>query len=168
MQARIFAVTAVRPAHELARQVPPRRVRHDGRRTTTRQTARETAIKKNWNEQDRQNTGRIEEEVNTCVLVLKRDSFDPVVNAAEFYQRFVQIHPFYDGNGRIGRLLVIAYLDSFGLFMNWEEMEQNGKWLKRLNDCHKRYNTLKYNEYLQYHISHWRNYIIKKSDIFSE
>ncbi|MEO8179498.1 MAG: Fic family protein [Deltaproteobacteria bacterium] len=35
---------------------------------------------------------------------------DPVPSAAELYARFQAMHPFADGNGRIGRVLVAYYL----------------------------------------------------------
>lgn len=36
----------------------------------------------------------------------ERDSYHPVVFAAEFHRRFVYIHPFIDGNGRTARLMM--------------------------------------------------------------
>lgn len=111
---------------------------------------------------------QISEEIAYTFDILTKKDSDPIWCAAVFYQRFVQIHPFYDANGRIGRAIVTAYLDQHGLFMNWEAMEKNSKWLKRLNDCHKRYGKPTYDEYIGYHVAHWRQFIIQKSKIFSE
>ena len=39
----------------------------------------------------------------------------PLVNLALVYVQFETIHPFLDGNGRIGRLLIAALMESWGL-----------------------------------------------------
>ncbi|CAN5429649.1 hypothetical protein BH23BAC3_BH23BAC3_12880 [soil metagenome] len=40
----------------------------------------------------------------------KADEEDPIMAAVRFYQKFVHVHPFYDGNGRIARLIANTYL----------------------------------------------------------
>jgi Fic family protein len=42
------------------------------------------------------------------------DAMNPVVRAAELHTRFVKIHPFVDGHGRTGRLILNLELMKFG------------------------------------------------------
>lgn len=61
----------------------------------------------------------------------------PLMNAIRFYQKFVNVHPFYDGNGRIARLIANAYLSTHELTVKWSEFDSKSKFLKKLNWCHK-------------------------------
>lgn len=44
-----------------------------------------------------------------------RAEIDPVVAAAMSHYEFEALHPFRDGNGRIGRLLIVLYMQSVGV-----------------------------------------------------
>ena len=49
--------------------------------------------------------GNLEQFINN-----HEDGIDPLVKSAVFHYQFESIHPFLDGNGRVGRILMILYL----------------------------------------------------------
>ncbi|MCE3008380.1 MAG: Fic family protein [Bacteroidetes bacterium] len=59
----------------------------------------------------------------------------PVVIAAEFHVRFVSIHPFYDGNGRMARLLSALILIYAGHPLPLIRAEQRDTYTKTLADA---------------------------------
>lgn len=63
----------------------------------------------------------------------KSESKDhPVETAAYLHHRFVEIHPFIDGNGRVARLLTNLYLISWGYPPIVLKTEERGKYYKFL------------------------------------
>lgn len=61
--------------------------------------------------------GSIEEEVDSLIewVNKKGPAYDPIVTASIFFHEFESIHPFEDGNGRLGRSLFHLYLINHGL-----------------------------------------------------
>lgn len=92
---------------------------------------------------------------SSCLII---DESKAMHNAVKFYQQFVMVHPFYDANGRIGRFIVETYLNFHGIGIVWEKLCANTKWLKKLNDCHKRFNGQDYDRYLELLVAHWSKF----------
>ncbi|MBN7787490.1 Fic family protein [Ponticoccus gilvus] len=59
--------------------------------------------------QVREQMSSLENYINTS------DDLDPLIKMAIIHHQFESIHPFYDGNGRIGRILNVLYLTKEGL-----------------------------------------------------
>ncbi|MFH5884097.1 Fic family protein [Halalkalibaculum sp. DA3122] len=85
-------------------------------------------------------SSKIDEKLDMAFSHLVIDPGDPIENAMRFYQRFVYIHPSYDANGRIGRVIVSTYLNLFGYYVQWGEFDgpNNSKFINKLNACHER------------------------------
>lgn len=81
---------------------------------------------------------KIEAELQVAFRHLNRPLQDtPEACAILFYAEFVAIHPFYDANGRVARLLVNFFLASYGKAVFWAALKQKeGKFLRKLNACH--------------------------------
>ena len=65
-----------------------------------------------------QHPEEIRELMNNLELFINNDSlcdWDPLVKMAVIHHQFESIHPFYDGNGRTGRIINILYLVKEGL-----------------------------------------------------
>lgn len=99
--------------------------------------------------------------IEKAIEKLAFDESDPVENAAKFYQQFVRIHPFYDGNGRIGRYIVEAYLYHFGLYVRWQDMKKNNRWIRQLNYCHRKMTQLYISTAYPFALKWWIHYFNK-------
>ncbi len=105
----------------------------------------------------------IEKDLQDCFSLLINKPADPLSNSVEFYRRFVKIHPYYDGNGRIGRLIISIYNLYFGSSINWGNIEKGGnktEFIKRLNECHKREGQPIYNKYFNYLLKFFRKFLV--------
>ena len=108
--------------------------------------------------------GEIEQTLHQVFRHLSKNASNPVASAVIFYQQFVRVHPFYDANGRICRLLVSLYLDYHRCYVNWDDLQHQGKWIRKLNACHDRQSQPKlYDKYLDYLVTHFLNYVSDKS-----
>ena len=59
----------------------------------------------------------------------------PIVTAATFHYRFVRIHPFDDGNGRMARLLMNMILIRHGYTVSLIRLEDRGRYIGHLSDA---------------------------------
>jgi fido (protein-threonine AMPylation protein) len=89
-----------------------------------------------------------------------------LLNALKFYQKFVKVHPFYDANGRIARLITNFYLRDFNVSLNWSKIKASEmKFLHKLNQIHKtEQNTSLYLKYMSILKKYAEKFIIKLVD----
>jgi fido (protein-threonine AMPylation protein) len=106
---------------------------------------------------------KIEEGVIKAVWFLKKNPKDPLYNAIRFYQKFVNVHPFYDANGRIGRLIAAMYLADHDLVLSWSEFDSKRKFLKKLNRCHLKPDE----ENFSYLVDYLRQFTVSIDDLES-
>lgn len=82
-----------------------------------------------------------------------QDDLDPLVKIAIIHAQFETIHPFLDGNGRIGRILIPLYLFKEGIidepnFFLSESLEKDKhKYYRLLNDTRE---EAKWNEWIKF------------------
>ena len=67
--------------------------------------------------------GTLPELINNLFLWLKNSEEHPLIKAAVFHYEFEFIHPFQDGNGRIGRLWHSLILSKWKKFFAWLPIE---------------------------------------------
>lgn len=71
--------------------------------------------------------------------IAKEDSLHPLIKAAVIHAQFESIHPFLDGNGRLGRILIVLFLlqskliDSPFFFISEELERERFKYYSLLN-----------------------------------
>ncbi len=116
----------------------------------------------------------IKDDLRHAFRVLSNGSLDPKAASIEFYMRFNRVHPFYDANGRISRLIVSIYLHLYGTYVDWDRVDRaHGDFVSRMNSCHKRakgapnqthYEPEQYNEYFGYVLSYWEKCLSPISD----
>jgi hypothetical protein len=68
---------------------------------------------------------RTEKLIEYFVAEQKEKSAAPGITAAIIYSDFNSIHPFLNGNGRIGKIIVDLYLKSQGKFFEWGHYTQS-------------------------------------------
>jgi Fic family protein len=84
---------------------------------------------------------------------VNQDDLSPLINLAILHYQFESIHPFYDGNGRTGRILNILYLsinellDIPILYLSSYINENKSEYYRLLNAVNK---TDKWDEYILY------------------
>lgn len=103
--------------------------------------------------------------VKEACSLLSKNSSNPISSVVRFYQLLVYVHPFYDANGRIGRFITNIYLNYHGLYLSWKRLHQNQKWIKKLNNCHKRFGQETFEQYVQILTNYWDKFILRKEDI---
>ncbi len=92
---------------------------------------------------------------------------DPIAASVLCYQQFQRVHPFYDANGRIGRLFTLHYLLAHGYYIQWGKLDKkHRKFLRLLNDVHKRpendYSRPQYEGFL---LNFWRKLVIPRQEL---
>lgn len=113
--------------------------------------------------------GMIESMLRQNISTLSQFPPDPVCVAAKFYQRFVYIHPFNDGNGRIARFIVEVYLIYHQYRVDFERLRKTTRWLKQLNYCHRKLKTnapeKAYDHSLKWWAHHFRKFVAHEDEL---
>lgn len=113
------------------------------------------------------NPEKIVDDLNSAFLLLKKKSEEPIKAGLEFYRRFVRIHPFYEANGRIARLILMIYLQYHGYYIVWREINEKhtGKFLSKLNSCHTHEGKDTYERYFGYFEDFFKPFIKPISEL---
>ncbi|QKS72525.1 Fic family protein [Paenalkalicoccus suaedae] len=81
----------------------------------------------------------LEREINGHPYINIKDDIHPLIKAGIIHAQFESIHPFLDGNGRLGRILIVLYLlkeeviDSPLFFLSEELEKEKFKYYAMLN-----------------------------------
>jgi len=91
----------------------------------------------------------LEKNINEFIKFCKRDDIHPLLQAAFAYAYFETIHPFIDGNGRTGRILIQVllkekgYLDELHVPFSMGLIKNNQRHIEALNEFRKgNYNSI--------------------------
>lgn len=76
---------------------------------------------------------KITEQMNNLIRELNKKTGDVILKTTLTHSKFEQIHPFSDGNGRVGRLLIQAMLLKQNIAPAIIKQEERGIYLKFLN-----------------------------------
>ncbi|MDY0100413.1 MAG: Fic/DOC family N-terminal domain-containing protein [Bacilli bacterium] len=85
---------------------------------------------------------------NLELYINNNDDYDPLIQMALIHFQFESIHPFYDGNGRTGRIINIIYLvlkeklDKPLLYLSKYIIENKNKYYELLNNSQKNVSNL--------------------------
>ncbi len=82
------------------------------------------------------NASRVGEELDTLVAWAGQSALHSVLIAAETHFRFESLHPFFDGNGRTGRLLMNWQLLRAGFPLTVIQVEERARYLDALDQGH--------------------------------
>ena len=78
----------------------------------------------------------------------EREGEHPIIIAATFHYRFVRIHPFDDGNGRMARLLMNMILIKHGYTVSLIRQEDRDNYLGRLEQADKSEDLTEFIDYI--------------------
>lgn len=82
------------------------------------------------------NAAHVGEELDTLISWAGQSALHPVLVAAETHFRFESLHPFFDGNGRTGRLLLNWQLLRAGFPLTVIQVEERALYLNALDQGH--------------------------------
>ncbi|MCB0262836.1 MAG: Fic family protein [Calditrichaeota bacterium] len=105
--------------------------------------------------------GKIPDQLREVFKDYSRTDDNPEFTSIKVYQQFVYIHPFYDANGRVARLLTSLYLGFHQRIVQWKPLESEEKlqFINKLNRCHRSMGRNHYENRLNDLCSFWQKYV---------
>lgn len=82
------------------------------------------------------NAAHVSEQLDELIVWACHNGLHPVLLAAETHFRFESLHPFFDGNGRTGRLLLNWQLLQAGFPLTVIQVEDRARYLSALDQGH--------------------------------